>query len=247
MSKLQKKTNPIKTTENYVFECQFCTEWAHMYANSAQGGALASKIREIERDINKHSSKKVKVVEKYGQQVQSILTTPDPWGSERCGRVDCLPCTTTQEGDKTHCRSSNVVYQTKCNLCKELGKTTCYIGETSRTLYEREAEHTRDLWGEKDMSHMHEHIKGTHPDQAGARTLQQAAPLFEIKPIKRHPTALSRQLHEAIQIKRAGETGEALNNREEYSHCVIPTLTTNKWNPKPIHPSPAPALRQNPN
>ena len=87
------------------------------------------------------------------------------------------------------------------------------------------------------MSHMHEHVREAHPEQDSVENLQQAAELFEIKPIRRHPTALSRQLYEAIRIKSAAGSSGILNNREEYSRCVIPILSTSSWNPKPAQPS----------
>ena len=78
---------------------------------------------------------------------------------------------------------------------------------------------------------MKEHLAEAHPEQEEVTDIHQAAMIYEMKVIRKHPTALSRQLHEAIEINRAGQGG-VLNNRDEYSQCVIPTLSTNTAKPK---------------
>ena len=58
---------------------------------------------------------------------------------------------TQPAGDKT------VYVQVQKDKCKAGGKTTKYVGETSRYLYERLSEHTRDYQSKETPSHMRDH------------------------------------------------------------------------------------------
>ena len=147
-----------------------------MFVERTAGGALITALRAQERELNKFSSKKVKLVERNGQQVQALLTNPDPWGDTACERRDCIQCTSVEE--KTQCRSSNVVYESVCKLCKAEGRTTRYIGETSRSLYERTSEHLRDFLKQDNTSHMHNHLTTAHPTHTAPTDTQTAAKTF---------------------------------------------------------------------
>ena len=104
-----------------------------------KGDKLITELRRQEQKINKFIMRKVKLVERNGQQVQQMLTNPDPCGDELCERPDCLPCKGTE--GKEICRTRIVVYSTRCKICKAEGRDTKYVGETSRSLYERTSEH----------------------------------------------------------------------------------------------------------
>ena len=77
------------------------------------------------------SRHKVKIVEKTGDQVQSVLTMSDPWGQDVCHRPDCMMCC-SEDSENTKCRTENAVYENQCMLCKKVGVETKFIGETSR-------------------------------------------------------------------------------------------------------------------
>ena len=55
-------------------------------------GTLAVKIREIEAQYNKHSRRKVKIVEEGGSTLANLLFKPDPWESRDCERSQCQTC-----------------------------------------------------------------------------------------------------------------------------------------------------------
>lgn len=119
-----------------------------LFMERTEEGKLATEVKEKEREINQIGRKKIKVVERNGAQLQSILTKDNPWEQPHCMRQDCLRCQHTEEG-KARCREVNLVYQTICKLCKLEGEEVSYIGETSRSLYERTREHLRDYWDDK--------------------------------------------------------------------------------------------------
>ena len=135
---------------------------AVLFIERTRGGKLISRLREKEAEINKLSLRKVKLVERNGRQVQQVLTSPDPWGDEVCERRDCLACEGGDTEGRVICRTRNVVYSTRCKVCKEGGVDTRYIGETSRSLYERISEHTHDVWSSKELSHMRTHLEAEH-------------------------------------------------------------------------------------
>ena len=85
-------------------------------------------------------------------------------------------------------------------------------------------EHKGDCDKDHEGSHAAIHLQLEHPQEwkqdseAGVSTWRH----FKIKTLSSHRTAFRRQLHEAVSISR--EPGTVLNNLDEYSRCLIPTL-----------------------
>ena len=156
---------------------------------------------------------RVKIVEKAGTMVKRILTKSDPWAGGQCGRQHCLICSTEEGGGD--CRRRNVTYKTQCLLCKEKGeKEKVYIGETSRTAYERGSEHKADYENEKEDSHMRKHWEEEH--------YEEDKPKFSMKVLRGHTSALVRQVHEAVMIELNAQN--VLNSKAEYNRCQLPRL-----------------------
>ena len=49
-------------------------------------------------------------------------------------------------------------------------------------------------------------------------------PRFTVRALKVYKSVLSRQLGEAVRIRRRGGQGSILNNKSEYDRCRIPRL-----------------------
>ena len=83
---------------------------------------------------------KVRYLEELGPTVASklIKKEPDP---QPCGRQNCLPCK-TKAGV---CQRQGCLYKLVCNICTREAreKQILYIGESSRTPYDRGAEHLK--------------------------------------------------------------------------------------------------------
>ena len=122
------------------------------------------------------------------------------------------------------CRTMNIVYKNVCLTCKQENREAQYIGETSRTIHERMKEHARDLLQGDDTSHMLTHLREAHQDLDPPTTYAEVGKLFQTKVVRKHTTALSRMIHEAVTIREA--KGVVLNSKEEYNRCLVPTLTT---------------------
>ena len=110
-------------------------------------------------------------MERTGAKLENILCKSDPWQGEDCERPKCSLCKTKQMTGKltTHdCHRRSLVYESWCITCekrdmaeaeKEAGgdkeklqklqeniRVYKYIGETSRSIYERGFEHQYDFY-----------------------------------------------------------------------------------------------------
>ena len=175
-------------------------------------GELARRLKAAEADQSKLIKDKVKIVEETGQTMTSLLTKADP-STASCGREQCVVC--KDEKQRGKCKARSVTYQTSCNACTAKGKEAIYIGESSRSVFERSLEHLEDFKKEKDNSHMFSHTTEAH-------SLEEK-PNFNIKVLKIHRSALYRQVHEAVMIARHQPV--ALNSKLEYNRCLLPRLT----------------------
>ena len=92
---------------------------------------------------------------------------------------------------------------------------TLYVGETSRSIFERSREHWGAWRSKSDKSHMWKHQEEFHKGEA---------PRFYMRVVNFYKTALSRQIGEAVRIDRRGGAGNILNSKSEYDRCRIPRL-----------------------
>ena len=182
-----------------------------MFIPYTVGGELARRLKAAEADLSKLLNDKVNIVEKTGKTMTSLLTKADP-SSASCGREKCVVC--KDEKQRGKCKARSVTYQTSCNTCSTKGREAIYIGESSRSVFERSLEHLEDFKKEKDSSHMYSHATEAH-------SLEEK-PQFSIKILKVHRSALYRQVHEAVMISR--HQSVSLNSKLEYNRCLLPRL-----------------------
>ena len=175
-------------------------------------GELAARLRQAEEDLSKLSKNKVKIVEKAGRSIKSILVRSDLRSEDSCGREKCLAC--EDEKGRGRCKQRSVTYQTSCRACQAAGKQSVYIGESARSVYERGLEHQDDYRKEKDESHMMSHANESHSEEG--------RPKFSLKVLKSHKTPLYRQVHEAVLIAKYQPI--TLNSKLEYNRCLLPRL-----------------------
>ena len=107
-------------------------------------------------------------------------------------------------GKEISCMKENVTYTISCRGCSQEGRTTLYTGETSRTLYQRGAEHLRDLENEHEDSSLWKHCTNMH----GGTKVE-----FKMAIIQRHITAFNRQVQEAVLIHH-GKRDHTLNSKK---------------------------------
>ena len=124
------------------------------------------------------------------------------------------------------CTRRNVLYENVCVTCnpeaggkgpiKEVKERSLYVGESSRSLYERSREHMGQYNKGVEESHMEKHRELYHKE--GGR------PVFRMKAVKYFRSSLKRQLAEAVRIRRRGGEGAVLNSKAEFNRCYIPRL-----------------------
>ena len=154
---------------------------AVLFIRRSNEGKLIGKLREKEKEVAAATGYSLKLVERAGTSIKNLLWCADPWGLA-CITPDCPVC---KEGTKPGmCRTANVVYRDICLICKEKGRCSLYIGETSRSLVERGLEHQRDNEKKLETSHLHKHQEEEH---TGAEIRNK----FEV--VKRCSSALERQ------------------------------------------------------
>ena len=186
----------------------------------------------------------LKVVEKAGDKLEDILTKSNPWQGLDCGRRACLLCKTNQKTQKNlsqDCHTRNLVYQTWCISCqareeekiekdhegdakkiremKNKIKLHLYIGETSRSVYERSIEHQGDIDQLKTSSHMLRHLLELHGGE------ERSAVDFGMKVMRYTRSSFERQILESVLIQENRDQ-HLMNNRAEFNRCAIPRLVS---------------------
>ena len=210
---------------------------AVLFVDQTHGGALQKTIQAAEDSIALMVGYRVRVVETSGTQLCRLLPYTNPWGGQHCGRPSCYTC--GQGGERLqNCKQRNIMYESTCEVCnpeeepkdddktKKLTKyekfkeqTGVYVGETSRSIFERAEEHRRDAESRLEESHMFKHWQVSHKELPDA-------PKFRIKVVASFRDPLSRQLSEAVRIELRGDG--VLNSKAEYSRSRIPRLKIDK-------------------
>ena len=172
-----------------------------LFVQSTPGGILRNAVNEVV----KKSGLKVKVVEKGGRKLQSLLTKSDVTGSVHCGRDDCVIC---RSGGKGPCNKEGVCYRVTCLKCLEIGKKSQMFGETGRSGRIRCGEHEKAL-RDKKYSNLWEHSMTVH----GGEEVDYRYDIVSVHA----GDPLGRQLSEAINIQEgAKEDGYSLNDKGEW-------------------------------
>ena len=198
-----------------------------LFVDQTPKGALAAVLRKKENELARITGWKAKVVEKSGTSLQQLLVKSNPWEGGHCGRQGCVPCGT--KADNSKCFKRNILYETSCNICMREGKVEKYVGETSRSGFERGGEHVRDCKKKQEDSHMWKHMETVH---GGVST-----PDFSFKVVKTFQSALMRQVAEAVRIEKVGKV---LNSKGMYNRCSLPRLTVQQ-NDKIVEPESHPS------
>ena len=146
-----------------------------LFVEQSPNGELAKRMRERLRSMEETLGFRVKLAERVGQQLGSKFSPSTVWDGTKCGRSDCVtceqgveelpPCTMTYE---------NVLYENICVECNPGGSNkgelerpredipTIYVGETSRSLFERAKEHWAGVKGVAPKNHMVKHVTLEH-------------------------------------------------------------------------------------
>ena len=154
------------------------------------------------------------------RRLEDLLTKSNPWQGIDCRRQGCLLCETklkTERNQSQDCHTRNLVYETWCMTClkreereietkyaEDAGKMRemkgkikkhLYIGETSRSIYERALEHQNDVEQLKTSSHMLRHLLEMHGGE------QRSDVEFGVKVLRYTRSSFERQILESLSIQ----------------------------------------------
>ena len=214
-----------------------------MFIPYTVGGELAKQLRQAEEELGRRTGYKIKIVERTGTKLEDMLHKSNPWQGQDCERPGCLICLTKTKTMKKldqDCTKRNITYETWCRSCerkeiKNIEESTedeeerkvkirriklyKYIGESSRSGYERGLEHQKDLKDLKMDSHMLKHYFSSHENEE-LREME-----FGMRLVKSHRTAFNRQISESVEIQNQKRDHYILNSKSEYNRCALPRLT----------------------
>jgi len=189
---------------------------------NSQNGKLFRMLAHAEPRIAKLTVYQAKMTEMSGKSLSKMLSKF--FNQPKCPRICCAVCSYSTRKGPTLCQLKSVVYMATCSLCDSahaLDPNTPhqgrYVGETSRTLAERAAEHRTSFRQMEQSSFMFKHWVLKHGDL-------QTAPKFTFEVIKHHKDPLSRLVGEAVVIQEKS----ALNSKSEWGGYRIGRLTVEK-------------------
>ena len=159
------------------------------------------------------------MVEQGGTKLSAILCKADPWAGATCGRTNCFPCDSSGEGQGGGCLKENVLYKLTCTTCRKEDTCAEYVGESSRSLFQRMAEHIGGAKRKDPRNPLFSHIQAYHPGL-------QAEPssTFTVKLLRTFRTPLARVIAEAVGID-SSEADIIINSKSEWGSTRIPRLT----------------------
>ena len=215
-----------------------------MFVPFTPGSQLAKNLRVNEEHLSKVSNNKIKIVERTGTKLVDLLTRSNPWKGADCERENCLICFTKQRTEKNKtqdCHQRNIVYETRCLTCQEKEqdkindmdltehekrelnkklKLFKYIGESSRSTFERGWEHLNDMAQLRTSSHMLKHALTEHEEQDMGELK------FGMQILRTCKSSFERQIHESVVIQQERKHHHILNSRSEYNRCSLPRIST---------------------
>ena len=169
-----------------------------MFVDATPGSALAKKFK----NVLSTCGLKIRVVERTGESVKSLLTKSDPFRTKTCNTTSCVVCSTFP---KISCKTRDAVYKITCKGCGEF-----YIGETSRSIGQRYAEHCSQHMNRTSASVFAPHFKVRH----GSSPQE-----LELKILKTCPgDAMLRQVTEAVHI---AIEKPSLNTKQEWRRRIM--------------------------
>ena len=197
-----------------------------LFVEHTPGGELAKRLREQLLRMETLMGFHIKVIERTGTKLKDLFSLTNVWGGMKCERGDCTTCNQECE-DLPDCTRRSVVYESICARCNpevkgtgplrtpKEGTPSIYVGESSRSLYERAGEH----WSSYQKRNTDSHIWKHHLIHHGG----EGTPEMVFKLVGTYRSALTRQVSEAVRIRGRGSA--VLNSKSEYDRCKIHRLT----------------------
>ena len=172
-----------------------------MFIEATPESTLKNRIENV---IKKHGMK-IKVVERVGETMKSLLQRSDPFSKKLCDKTDCVIC---GKDLKINCRERGCVYQLRCLECT----FRVYRGQTSRAIYSRTKEHENDLRKKKKGAPLTRHSELYHGGNPFEYDVKIIAKCFG-KPTRRLIT-------EAVHIDELKDD-QCMNGKKEWTYYSL--------------------------
>ena len=186
-----------------------------LFVPKTKSGKLADMVAASQQVLDPKIGWKMKIIEKPGIPLFRKFTYKFPMNGGCIRGTSCNIC----DNDGRGCRIKNVVYTATCKKCLASNEKAVYVGETSRYVGTRAAEHFQNLIKFKKDSFILEHWMSHHGTETNP-------PKFNFRVTSSHRDPLGRQLREAIKIRSEG----VLNKREEFATNELINLEVSKYN-----------------
>ena len=190
---------------------------------SSKDSVLIKALARQEPTLARSTGYNIKIIEKYGVQLSRLLDRV--FRPLKCHSLKCLVCKFMAEGKGSKCRITNVVCKAECIVCeqqnhgttednptantycktKTVKKKGLYIGETSRSLFERSSEHMAGILKANESNFIVKHW-ANEPSQSDS------PPIMRFSVIQTHIDAMSRLIQEAVLIASMNSKAEWRKN-----------------------------------
>ncbi len=167
-----------------------------------------STLQRAFQEEKRKSRFKIRVDETSGRSLKQILQRSNPFKERQCSRDQCPVCTT---GGKGSCDMKGVNYEIQCECG---GK---YIGQSSRSSYERGREHFNQLRNEKGV--LWKHQSEEHGGDSRKFTMKTTEQFGD--------DSMLRQISEAVRVHHERPT---MNSKDEWNYVVIPRASVMSGN-----------------
>ena len=164
---------------------------APIFVPSTPDSELLKAMRQIAKEEGKQGVR-FNIIETGGITMKRSLQRSNPTATPGCQKEDCM-CCAEGRGKGGQCHRTNVNYQIECKLCPE-DKKFIYIGETSRNLYTRMGEHSKDRERNEEGSFMTKHLEQYHNGEGDGKD-------FSARVTHVNRDCLTRQIREGVLIK----------------------------------------------
>ena len=176
-----------------------------LFVPCTPNGNLAREIQKVVSEETSRLSLTAKVIEKGGISMKSRLVKMDLTG---CPYNDCYLCESGIKG-ASHTRAG-IHYSSTCTLCKNVGVSARYEGETGRNGYWRSTLfHKKDILKNDVKNAFSKHLSIHHPDHLKDPSV------FKLRVESTHSKCLDRQVKEGITIKNS-KADIKMNSKAEY-------------------------------
>ena len=147
----------------------------------------------------------IRIIEKGGTWVKSVLTISDPFPKTKCDLKDCPFCSPTpliEVESGQNCRVHNVGYRILCKKCDMKYEVWSFC---DRMISVGASEHVRELRGGTKNNPLYKHKMKFHSKEGCT---------FRIKVTGNFFDALSRQADESVRIQSS--YGLVMNSKSEF-------------------------------